>query len=328
MASHYLIDYENVREAGVNYCHHAAEDDIVYLIYTSNASKIGLDALSGMNASVKVIKVAAGKQSLDMHLISILGYLIHKHGPEDKYMVISKDTGYDSVLKYWNAQGYKTTRIAGSDAADDADDGADAAVQEQETQKTGTAQAGQNASSSRSSRSRRSRRSRSQAKRRQSESEQTSEQMTEQAPEPVQAPEQTQEQTQEQMQENVTDQAPEQVPVQAPAQMPEQAQEQAQEQEPVQAHAPGARKKKRQVEAAPAAAEPETSGEIRKRLNGRILSTLSKEKVDIKTAGQIASIVVKNVGDKNAKRTIYRSILQKFGQKQGLAYYTLIKKEL
>ena len=76
-----------------------------------------------------------------------------------------------------------------------------------------------------------------------------------------------------------------------------------------------------------AAAQP-SSGEVRKRLNGRLLSILSKEKVDIKTAGQIASLAVKNVEAKNSKQLIYRSLLQKFGQKDGLAYYGMIKSEL
>ena len=321
MASHYLIDYENVREAGVNYCHRAVEGDAVYLIYTSNASKIGLDALAGMRAEVKVIKVAAGKQSLDMHLISLLGYLVHKHGTEDRYIVVSKDTGYDSVLRYWTAEGYKTERI--TDPSDSShEEGTDIAT-------------AQNTSAS-SSRSRRSRRLRSSAAKKTGQktdtatgSEATSD------PEILMTDAETVSETAtETVTETVTEadvltsdagtktekEQPKGTKTKKRSQNKNRSNGQPQGEMPNQ-------KQEQTAQHGDKQAQP-TPGELRKRLNGRLLSILSKEKVDIKTAGQIASLAVKNVDAKNSKQLIYRSLLQKFGQKQGLTYYGLIKAEL
>ncbi len=100
---HYLIDYENVHEEGLKQLH-ATEEDTIYLFYTRNAAKIGLDALAEISARICVIRVAAGKQSLDMHLISYLGYLLSKHGREDEYVVVSNDTDFDSVISHWSRE--------------------------------------------------------------------------------------------------------------------------------------------------------------------------------------------------------------------------------
>ncbi len=335
MASHYLIDYENVREAGVNYCHRAVEGDAVYLIYTSNASKIGLDALAGMRAEVKVIKVAAGKQSLDMHLISLLGYLVHKHGTQDRYIVVSKDTGYDSVLRYWTAEGYKTERITGTREAQTLDSdtvGDDANPNETSHESDdGISVPAQNTSAS-GSRSRRSRRLRSSAAKKTGQktdtangSEATSD------PEILMTDAETASET---VTETVTEadvltsdagakpekEQPKGTKTKKQSQNKNRSNGQPQSEMPNQKQEQTAQRGDKPSQPSP--------GELRKRLNGRLLSILSKEKVDIKTAGQIASLAVKNVDAKNSKQLIYRSLLQKFGQKQGLTYYGLIKAEL
>jgi hypothetical protein len=59
---------------------------------------------------MKFIKVAAGKQSLDMHLISYLGYLICEHEGRAEFVIVSNDAGYDGVLRFWQAKGYKCSR--------------------------------------------------------------------------------------------------------------------------------------------------------------------------------------------------------------------------
>ena len=100
---HYLIDYENVHEDGLKQLN-AQDGDTIYLFYTKNAAKIGLDALSEISARICVIRVAAGKQSLDMHLISYLGYLLSKYGREDEYVVVSNDTDFDAVIDHWSRE--------------------------------------------------------------------------------------------------------------------------------------------------------------------------------------------------------------------------------
>lgn len=126
MKTHYLIDFENVHEDGIKVLNRACDADTIYLFYTQNAAKIGLDALAVINARICVIKVAAGKQSLDMHLVSYLGYLLWKYGKEDEYIIVSNDTDFDSVLDHWrNEYGYEHLSRLGT--------GSRTAVQEQDS---------------------------------------------------------------------------------------------------------------------------------------------------------------------------------------------------
>lgn len=110
MNVHYLIDYENVREEGLSSIQPGSLDDIIYLFYTVNAAKISLDALAGLAANLRIIKVPAGKQSLDMHLVSYLGYLVARYGAGDSYVVVSKDTGFDGVIDFWKSMGIPNIR--------------------------------------------------------------------------------------------------------------------------------------------------------------------------------------------------------------------------
>lgn len=109
----YLIDYENVRETGLEKIHAVVKDeDTVYLIYTANAGKIELDALANIRGSLKIIKVQRGKESLDMHLVSLLGFLLHRDGMDGEYYIVSNDTDYDSVIDFWrNTVGYQVSRV-------------------------------------------------------------------------------------------------------------------------------------------------------------------------------------------------------------------------
>ena len=53
------------------------------------------------HCKIKFIEVEAGDNSLDFHIASFVGFLLEKHKKANVY-VISKDCGYDTVLKYWN----------------------------------------------------------------------------------------------------------------------------------------------------------------------------------------------------------------------------------
>ncbi len=46
--------------------------------------------------------VPAGKQSLDMHLVAYLGYLVGKNNPQNcKYIIVSKDNDYDDIISFF-----------------------------------------------------------------------------------------------------------------------------------------------------------------------------------------------------------------------------------
>ena len=97
----YLVDYENVNDSGLNGMENLTSEDTVYLFYTENAGRLYLDRLNGFAGTFRVVRVEAGKQSLDMHLVSFLGYLIGER-TEENFTIVSCDTDYDSVSAFWN----------------------------------------------------------------------------------------------------------------------------------------------------------------------------------------------------------------------------------
>lgn len=103
MKTYYLIDFENVGNEGMNGCESLTSNDRIYLFYTENVKSIDVNII-GNHGSAKfyVLKVPVGKQSTDMHLVSFLGYLIGMNkDSESKYVIVSKDTDYDNVIKFW-----------------------------------------------------------------------------------------------------------------------------------------------------------------------------------------------------------------------------------
>ena len=105
----YLIDFENVHEKGLEGISSLKPEDTVHLFYTKNASKISLDILSEIQAKLQFHKVNVGKQSLDMQLVSYLGFLIGTVGKEPEYIIVSNDAGFHNTLAFWSE---KNTRIS------------------------------------------------------------------------------------------------------------------------------------------------------------------------------------------------------------------------
>ena len=105
MKSFYLIDFENIGISGIENALHFASDSTVVLFSTKNTAKINIGVLSAFNTvNLKVYDVAEGSQSVDKHLLSYLGFLIGREGASAKYVVISKDTGYDKIIQFWKSE--------------------------------------------------------------------------------------------------------------------------------------------------------------------------------------------------------------------------------
>ena len=103
----YFIDYENVHEAAFKGASGLSKKDTVYLFYSNMAPSISLDILnvfSQKNLTLKFFKVhRSGKNYLDFQLTSLLGAMVATKD-ESEYVIISKDSGYDSVVDFWNEQ--------------------------------------------------------------------------------------------------------------------------------------------------------------------------------------------------------------------------------
>lgn len=103
MNRYFLIDFDNVASNGLEGCKDLTDNDYIYLFYTDGSKNISLDLIDDLiNLNFFKFKVPVRKQSVDMHLISYLGYLIGMNNDKKcKYSIISKDTDYDNIIGFW-----------------------------------------------------------------------------------------------------------------------------------------------------------------------------------------------------------------------------------
>ena len=103
MRTYYLIDYENVNEKGLEGFNNIDNNDKIIIFYTDRCKNINMDFLqSGAKRNLfNFYKVPMSDQSLDMHLVSYLGYLIGKDTEEKKFIIVSKDTDFDKIITFW-----------------------------------------------------------------------------------------------------------------------------------------------------------------------------------------------------------------------------------
>ena len=103
METYFLVDYENVGSSGLSNCSGLTETDHIILFYTNNANKIDLNFINEHGgAELKTIRVPAKSQSIDMHIVSFMGFLIGKNkGKNIRIIVVSKDKDYDNLIEFW-----------------------------------------------------------------------------------------------------------------------------------------------------------------------------------------------------------------------------------
>lgn len=106
METFYLIDFENVHNEGLENIDSLTKTDHVHIFSTENALNIRMDIVFSKGIDIQGHIVPVRKQSLDMHLVSYLGYLLGIHGKQCAYVIISKDTDYDNIIKFWIEEGY------------------------------------------------------------------------------------------------------------------------------------------------------------------------------------------------------------------------------
>ena len=102
----YLIDTENVRTVWTLLLDRMTENDRIYVFYTQNSGNVSYEEVNGVISSgknVQLIQCHTGKNGLDFQLVSYLGYLIRDNENAD-YCIISDDSGYDAVIKFWEGR--------------------------------------------------------------------------------------------------------------------------------------------------------------------------------------------------------------------------------
>ncbi len=108
----YLVDTENIGSAWKELLPQKGSKDMLLLFYTENSPGISyadLDAIRQYPSSFEAIECFPGKNGLDFQLVSYLGYLI-KSAPKTDYVIVTNDTGYDAVVRFWTNRSLSVIR--------------------------------------------------------------------------------------------------------------------------------------------------------------------------------------------------------------------------
>lgn len=107
-----LIDYENVQPDAIAALDKEKFSVIVFV--GSKQDKVKFDvvsALQGMGERGSYVKTSdSGKNALDFHIAYYIGRLVAKE-PDAHYYILSKDTGFDSLLKHLKNKNVSARRV-------------------------------------------------------------------------------------------------------------------------------------------------------------------------------------------------------------------------
>ena len=115
MKTHYiLIDYENVQTRSLAVLQGASNQEFQIIVFVgANQSKIPIELVSSMQSfgtKAKYVQITgSGRNALDFHIAYYLGLLTERE-PEAIFHVISKDTGYDQLIKHLKGMRIDATR--------------------------------------------------------------------------------------------------------------------------------------------------------------------------------------------------------------------------
>ena len=322
----YLIDFENVHEEGFSSLGRLGEKDSVYCFFTKNVGKISMSALAGIRSGqMHFVEAESGKQSLDLALVSFLGYLIGTRPQELNYEIVSNDNGFLKAAEFWNKRGmdlHVRIRKTGSTGKRVKVEAKTAAVEEpsakEADEKESTAQTQPVASQSvQTGQTRQRRRSSQRSKLRQNS--QTEEQKKpEISPEPEDPKNEAMPASKKPSSEKPNGKKQEELPpaVMETAAVPEQASTAAQR------HDNEAREEKKPD----TMAAKSVSGEPQHSQDNVLMTALTKAGIEQDPASFLVTQVKKYAEEKNAKQLIYRALVKQYGQKAGTAIYNIAKK--
>ena len=115
MKTHYiLIDYENVQTKSLSMLQGASNQEFRIMVFVgANQSKIPIELVSSMQSfgtKAKYVQITgSGRNALDFHIAYYLGKLTESDR-DAIFHVISKDTGYDQLIKHLKGMRIDVTR--------------------------------------------------------------------------------------------------------------------------------------------------------------------------------------------------------------------------
>ncbi len=109
-----LVDFENIQKLEFEHIDTTNTELLIFVGRSQNKIPFQLvEKAQLFGNKLKWIKIAGdGKNNLDFHLAFELGRLCETIEKDVELIVLSKDSGYDSLIKYINESGIKTGRIA------------------------------------------------------------------------------------------------------------------------------------------------------------------------------------------------------------------------
>lgn len=111
----YLIDTENIGRDWIPLVLQQEPNTKYILFYTTYSPTIPLSLFPVLIHAVDCIEfvncVPSGKNALDFQLVSLLGSMLTQN-PNCKYIITSKDQGYDAVVSFWQQKGIDVSRYA------------------------------------------------------------------------------------------------------------------------------------------------------------------------------------------------------------------------
>ncbi len=103
----FLIDFENVKSAGLVGIDTLGMDDQVVILYSVNSNTISFEMhqkIMNCAANVEYYQIRrGGKNSLDFQLSTMLGYLLAS-GLYTHLYIVSNDSGFDALYDFWTSQ--------------------------------------------------------------------------------------------------------------------------------------------------------------------------------------------------------------------------------
>lgn len=111
MSTYYYVDYENLHDSAFGNIEALPKYDKIFILTTSKLSAALLKRIQKCKCGVECINVKNGMHdALDFQLVTYL--LLHAaNKKKDKYVIVSKDRGYDYVIDIVQQHGISIERL-------------------------------------------------------------------------------------------------------------------------------------------------------------------------------------------------------------------------
>ncbi len=121
MSKIFYVDSENVGDEWIKLLDTADNNDRFLIFYTARSPHISYPnvvKLLATNRNLEFILCHEGSNALDFQLVSYLGYQLCRE-PEHEMYIVSKDTGYDAIIRFWGERNITIRRISSANCNTD-----------------------------------------------------------------------------------------------------------------------------------------------------------------------------------------------------------------